>query len=117
MSLKRSMLKTAFCCVLLSYTGSCFALGAVSRACNFYWIPVGAQTVAARFFYALGADEFVLSLPNADVATQAQYWINESLTTDYGSVRYYLFAVRNLYQMQSLSSDYSSATYDYVNTL
>ena len=74
-----------------------FALGQVSRACQFSTIPSELKPVAAAFFYAVGADADVLTLPAQTRDVQATKWVLESLTTDYGRVRYMLFATRVLY--------------------
>lgn len=75
-----------------------YALGQVSRACSFAEIPSNVKKQISLFFYALGADSSVLRLPFRELSEQSEYWINESLTTDYGSVRYYLFASRLLFE-------------------
>lgn len=55
-----------------------------------------------QFFVALGADPANLDLPNAPDSLQRSRYILESLTTDYGRVRYFLYA--------------SSAHYYYAST-
>lgn len=80
------------------------ALGSVSRACRFDQIPIDLQRAASLFFYAIGADTDVLVLPLRDADTQSQYWILESLTTDYGNVRYYLFSARIVYEWVELQA-------------
>ena len=74
-----------------------YALGSVSRACRFDQIPVEMQHTASLFFYAIGAEAEVLILPFRGSDYQSNYWVLESLTTDYGNVRYYLFASRLKY--------------------
>lgn len=103
---------SAIAIVLMSLLSSntSYALGTVSRACSFLYIPEGAKTIAAAFFYTLGADKSVFDLPSADPLTQYRHWILESLTTDYGDVRYYLFARRYLYRQ---GVKYSNGTADY----
>lgn len=83
--------------VLCFYENSALALGQVSRACQFSTIPSELKPVAAAFFYAVGADADVLTLPAQTRNAQATKWVLESLTTDYGRVRYMLFATRVLY--------------------
>lgn len=73
------------------------ALGAVSRACQFSTLPSFAKGIAVQFFEAMGAHPNVLSLPNESLNIQKQYWINESLTTDYLKTRYYLYASADIY--------------------
>lgn len=79
------------------FMNSACALSQLSRACQFYSIPTELKPVAAAFFYALGADADVLTLPAQSAQTQANKFILESLTTDYGRVRYLLFASRVVY--------------------
>jgi hypothetical protein len=83
--------------VLFFYMNSASALGQLSRACQFYTIPSELKPIAAAFFYALGADADVLTLPAQSAQVQATKWVLESLTTDYGRVRYLLFATRIVY--------------------
>lgn len=76
------------------FSNNALALGTFSRACQFAKIPVGMQTVAAAFFYALGAPSYVLDLPNK---LHTANFILESITADYGRTRYFLFASRLVY--------------------
>lgn len=78
--------------LLLLASNDALALGKVSRACNFATLPYGTKTVASLFFSLLGAPSYVQNLADAPLTTQQQKWILESLTTDYGSARYYLYA-------------------------
>ncbi|MQA40661.1 hypothetical protein [Rugamonas aquatica] len=82
---------------LLIPCGDVLALGAVSRACQFSQIPTGMKNLAVRFFKAVGADDWVLSLPGKSNDIQNKYWILESLTTDYGRAKYYLYADSSVY--------------------
>lgn len=88
--------------LLLACAQQASALSGVSRACRFGDLPLGSKTVAANFFVALGADPSNLELPNAPDSVQRSKYILESLTTDYGRVRYFLYA--------------SSAHYYYAST-
>lgn len=83
------------CCLCLN--SSAFAIGTVSRACAFSNIPTGLKNIAAKFFVNLGADPSTLNLPNAAIDTQSRYYVLESLTTDYGRARYFLYAVAGIY--------------------
>lgn len=87
--------------------GSASALGAVSRACQFSQIPISAQSVASKFFVALGADaDTTLALPFQSETTKQNYFVNESLTTDYFQLRYYLYAYATVYSLRGISSTY-----------
>lgn len=83
----------------LIYTTNALATGAVSRACAFGEIPSYLQYVASTFFIVVGGDFAVINavrnMPNVD---QYNYYIFESLTTDYVETRYYLFAQADVYQ-------------------
>ena len=81
----------------LTWSHGAMAVDKFSRACNFTSIPYGSRTVAAEFFVQMGADTSVRNLPNQPLNEQEMWWILESLTTDYFSVRYYLFASSRLY--------------------
>jgi len=73
-----------------------YALDGFSRACRFDTIPVALQGPAALLFYLLGAPASTATLnllPGAD-----RYWIFESITSDYGQVRYYLHAEASIYR-------------------
>jgi hypothetical protein len=89
----------------LMVNSSAFAVGTVSRACAFSKIPTGLKTVAANFFVKLGADENILNLPNAPIDIQNRYYVLESLTTDYGFARYYLFAASGVYGPTSFGAN------------
>jgi hypothetical protein len=88
-----------FIVIFLSFitVGNAFAIGAVSRACQFNKIPTPFRAPAVLFFYALGAPSSVLRLPDADDTTKAKSWILESITTDYVETRYYLYAQADIY--------------------
>lgn len=88
--------------MLFAFAQQASALSGVSRACRFGDLPTGSKTIAANFFVLLGADPSNLDLPNAPDSVQRSRYILESLTTDYGRVRYFLYA--------------SSAHYYYAST-
>ncbi len=75
-----------------------YALGMVSRACAVSAIPPALKGPALIFFGLLGMPTRLLDLPSRAISDQQRYWIHESLTTDYGSLRYYLFAENEVYQ-------------------
>lgn len=83
--------------ILLFVFNNAFAVGGVSRACRFDTIPTGMKTLAATFFVALGAPTSVLDIPKMTPLDQSKYFILESITTDYGHVRYWLFATSGQY--------------------
>lgn len=72
-----------------------YALDQFSRACRFDTIPVALQGPAALLFYMLGAPKDTAAMHQR--GDNNRYWIFESLTTDYGRVRYYLHAEANVY--------------------
>ncbi|CAJ0704172.1 hypothetical protein R11007_04260 [Ralstonia holmesii] len=72
------------------------ALSQFSRACRFGDIPRALQEPAAVFFVLLGAPANTVNLPWR--IEKESHWILESITTDYGAVRYYLFASSTLYR-------------------
>lgn len=100
-------LKKALVVLALLSAGNAYALGAVSRACQFSTIPSGQKSLASVFFVDLGADLSVLQLPYQSAEIQQTYWIHEALTTDYFSVRYYLYAMANVYSLKSWESTYA----------
>lgn len=102
MSISNKFLTAMTAVILLGWSQQASALSGVSRACRFGDLPTGSKTVAANFFVALGADPANLDLPNAPDSVQRSRYILESLTTDYGRVRYFLYA--------------SSAHYYYAST-
>jgi hypothetical protein len=75
--------------------GRAQALDGFSRACRFDTIPVALQGPAALLFYMLGAP---LSTATLDLLPgKERFWIFESITADYGEVKYYLFAEANVF--------------------
>jgi hypothetical protein len=101
-------IRKIFCFLLvLVCVNNAYALGAVSRACQFSTIPTGMKSLAATFFIDLGADSSISQLPWQDASQQQAYWINESLTTDYFSVRYYLWALAEVYALKGPNSTYA----------
>ncbi len=99
--MKKNIVGLLFLSILI-LSNNAQAVGSVSRACRFDKIPPNAQHLASQFFFAIGADADVLLLPLQGPYTQTQYWVLESLTTDYGNVRYYLFATRLLYEWEQI---------------
>src|SRR3989442_14410643 len=76
-----------------------FALAGFSRACPWNQVPSSLQGPAARLFTLIGSAPFgkfdgLSSLP---ANQQARWWVLESLTIDWVSVRYYLYAENRLY--------------------
>jgi hypothetical protein len=97
-------LKQLLVVVCIMLCGNALALGRVSRACNFYNIPYGLKNTAAIFFVeVVGAQPWVLELPGYSDEDQQDYWILESLTTDYIRTRYYLYAQSTAYYITGVS--------------
>lgn len=84
-------------------TTEALALSAVSRACRFSEIPLPLRYYAGEFFYLLGAPPIIRFMAGEDIEVQKRYWINESLTTDWRSVKYYLYAQRTVYNLTNLA--------------
>ena len=79
---------------------SSFALGGLSRACNFRDIPPQLQSPALVLFAYLDMPQKYLDLPSRSEDEKKQHWILESITTDYGSLRYYLFVENEVYRLK-----------------
>lgn len=82
-------------------TSDALALAGLSRVCRFDWIPGPLQGPAARLFNIIGdapAGAFD-NLSGAPLAEKKKFWIIESLTIDWGSVRYYLYVENRVYYM------------------
>jgi len=81
------------------------ALGAVSRACPFSSIPTAIQPDALLFFHAVGAArwEQLRFIALKAESEKRKYWMLESISTDYGNVRYYLFAESRVYRGHQFS--------------
>jgi hypothetical protein len=73
------------------------ALGMLSRACRFDAIPSTLKAPALILFQYLGMPSSLGDLDHRSASEQQNYWILESITTDYGSLRYYLFAENRVY--------------------
>ena len=84
---------------MLCLCGRVYALAGLSRACAFDAIPVELQVPAARFFNIIGAAPVGKfdSLPSLSQRQKHRWWVLESLTIDWGSVRYYLYAENRVY--------------------
>jgi len=103
LTIKSSFLSAA----LLISINDAYALGAVSRACQFSTLNTAQQIVAAPFFVAMGAPTNILTLPGKSTSEQQKYWVRESITTDYGRVRYFLYA-----QSASYTYNYNNSRYE-----
>lgn len=88
-------------CIFLS-SQNAFALGAVARACQFSTIPENLKGLAVTFFRAVGAPDSIRQLPGQPLSEQKKWWINEALTTDYFTVRYYLYAAADVYGLNNV---------------
>lgn len=86
--------------LLLSVSSSSFALGAVSRACFVSELSDNnLASPALLLFRYLGMPIHFYEVRNKSKRQQEEYAILESITTDYGLVRYYLFAASRAYKM------------------
>ncbi|WP_265683724.1 hypothetical protein [Verminephrobacter aporrectodeae] len=103
-----------------------FALGGVSRACFISELrDLKIEKEALLFFKYLGMPDRFYELRNKSRNEQARHAIFESITTDYGSVRYYLLAesrvykkfIHPVYRTTELRKykDYTSDGWDSVN--
>lgn len=98
MELKSLLLAVTLC----TCTFNSFALAGFSRACGWDELPAAVEYPAVLAFDAMGAAGSRAVLDQAYRASRqqkGQYWIHESITTDYGSARYYLFAESRVYRL------------------
>lgn len=94
--------------VLLLTAGNVLALGMVSRACPVADIPSSMKLAALTLFEVIG-DAPIGSLTRIrgyNQNEQYNWWVLESITTDYGSVRYYLFAENKAYRYDDFKNAY-----------
>jgi hypothetical protein len=91
-------------CMSLSVSAS--ALGWFSRACPVGEIPSNVKLSALRLFEAIGAAPIgsLAQIANMSIADQNKYWIHESITTDFGSARYYLYAENFVYRTDATAA-------------
>lgn len=82
------------------------ALGMVSRACNFRDLPTVIKAPALILFQYLGMPEGLRNISSLSLSDQGHYWIHESITTDYGNLRYYLFAQNEVYVFRTKNDYY-----------
>ncbi|WP_175016882.1 hypothetical protein [Massilia sp. YMA4] len=68
-----------------------------SRACRFDTVPAAWKYPAVLFMRYMVKNIQIPDYSSWPTENQKQVWINESLTTDYFSVRYYLFAQSEVY--------------------
>jgi hypothetical protein len=94
----KTLIKLAIASTFL-YSNSTFALGYFSRACNFNELGLLKAPSLILFRY-VGMPLSYLDLPFRSEQEQLKYWALESLTTDYGSLRYYLFAENKIYRIR-----------------
>lgn len=84
---------------MIAFSGSSFALGALSRACFISELADrNLASPALLLFRYLGMPIQYYEVRNKSRRDQEQYAIFESITTDYGAVRYYLFAASRVYK-------------------
>ncbi|WP_138927852.1 hypothetical protein [Verminephrobacter aporrectodeae] len=84
-------------CIFLSKTS--FALGRLSRACFISELrDLKIEKEALLFFKYLGMPDRFYELKNKSRGEQARHAIFESITTDYGNAKYYLFAESRVYK-------------------
>lgn len=108
-------------CVLLmlgSTAGSALALSKFSRACRFADIPRPLQSTALDFFSVIStapSGKFNY-LWNGTAAQRESAFIIESLTTDYGEVRYNLYAENQVYEARFDSRD-TFIGFEYVRSM
>ncbi|WP_265258011.1 hypothetical protein [Verminephrobacter aporrectodeae] len=96
MSMLRHLLVIIVCICLSKMS---FAVGGVSRACFISELrDLKIAKEALLFFKYLGMPDRFYELRNKSKNEQARHAIFESITTDYGSVRYYLFAESRVYK-------------------
>lgn len=98
--------KAAFSLLLMLSAASASALAPLSRACRFGDIPGTLKAPALVLFQYLGMPATLADLDRRTSNEQANYWILESITTDYGSLRYYLFAENRVYWKYSYPGEY-----------
>lgn len=108
-----NFIKVVLILSFLSWRSDAAAVDKFSRACRFSYIPYLLRPKAAEFFVEMGADRSVLNLPNQPLTEQEMWWIMESLTTDYFSARYYLFATARLYWGDVYYADAGGARWVY----
>lgn len=90
------------CLLLVLFSAPAFALVGVSRACRFDLIPSILKAPAVLFFQMLGSNLPSLdTLPDKSLIEQSEHWILESITADYGMVRYYLFVENRIYERRN----------------
>jgi len=87
-------------------TVSASALAPLSRACRFGDIPSALKAPALVLFQYLGMPATLADLDRRTANEQLNHWILESITTDYGSLRYYLFAENKVYWKYSYPGEY-----------
>lgn len=92
--------------ILLSCVSSpSFALGQVSRACSFAQIDPVRKYVAKEFFKKIGVSPTIAdSVYNSSLSEQGYWWTLESLTFDWGQVRYYLFATSKVFVLTGIDA-------------
>ena len=98
-AMRRIRVATVFLMMVLAVTGAS-ALNGVSRACQFNQIPSPIRGPAIRLFNYVstapwGKFDGLIYMSEAELA---KYWILESITTDYLSTRYYLYAENRVYR-------------------
>jgi hypothetical protein len=96
MKIKHLIIGSALCAL----STQAFALGQFSRACNLSTVPP--ETRDKMLFLALKiGSPFPNLLAVSSLADEelARHWILESITTDWGEARYYLFAEADVYRI------------------
>jgi hypothetical protein len=94
--------------LLQLFSGNAFALGMFSRACPIADIPSPLKLPALMLFEAIGDAEMgsLIKINNFNNNEQYNWWVLESLTVDWASLRYYLFAENKIYRYNDYKNAY-----------
>lgn len=102
--MKPTILRIAAAAGVLLSASSAHALAGFSRACNFRDLPLAFQSAGVVLFAFIGMPTKYLDLPTRSETEKKQHWILESITVDWGSLRYYLFAENRIYRLKGPDS-------------
>lgn len=92
-------IKALFLSAMVAFSGSSLALSGVSRSCFISELSDNnLASPALLLFRYLGMPIKYYDVRNKSRRDQEKYAIFESITTDYGAIRYYLFAASRVYK-------------------
>lgn len=106
MSNFKKLIQSLILCLGTLAAFNTYGLAKFSRACPFADVPAALQAPVVLLFYAIGSAPLskFSGLPFLSTDEKYKYWTLESITANYGSVKYYLYAETKAYRYYESSN-------------